>query len=159
MLVVRTLQCRADPLGQLVGTEHTRGLDHLALAVNPFGFVRVEPRALLGQQTSDDPHSTTTLFDFSVMRTYLKRLTSRLMCQSWRCPRSTPTLFCRALRASGSTTPKSAWLSRLPDAHPRNAAMSFRARACTVRSKRWPSDRGRLFRPSAQPDAAAHPLR
>src|SRR3712207_3787485 len=69
MLLVRTLQCRADPLGQLVGTEHTRGLDHLALAVNPFGLDRVEPRALLGQQTSDDPHSMTTLFDSSVVRT------------------------------------------------------------------------------------------
>src|SRR5688572_24554394 len=53
----------------LVGTEQTRGLYHLALAVNPFGFDRVEPRALLGQQTSDDPHSTTTLFYFSVVRT------------------------------------------------------------------------------------------
>src|SRR3712207_9578113 len=69
MLLVRTLQCRADPLGQLVGTEHTRGLDHLALAVNPFGLDRAEPRALLGQQTSDDPHSMTTLFDSSVVRT------------------------------------------------------------------------------------------
>src|SRR5215207_452704 len=69
MLVVRTLECRADPLGQLVGTEQTRWLDHLAFAVNPFGLDRVEPRALLGQQTSDDPHSTTTLFDFSVVRT------------------------------------------------------------------------------------------
>src|SRR3712207_6618879 len=70
MLIVRTLECRADPPGQLVGTEQTRGLDHLALAVNPFGLDGVEPRALLGQQTSDDPHSTmTTLFDFSVVRT------------------------------------------------------------------------------------------
>src|SRR3712207_8906503 len=50
---------------------------------------------------------------------------------------------------------KSTWLSCLPDARPRTAAMSFRARACTVRSKRRPSDRGRLFRETAPPDAAA----
>src|SRR5215203_1230400 len=69
MLVVRALECRADPLGQLIGTEQTRGLDHLALAVDPFGLDCVEPRALLGQQTTNDPHSTTALFDFSVVRT------------------------------------------------------------------------------------------
>ena len=56
MLVVRTSEGRADSLGQLVGTEQTVDLNYLALAVNPFGLYCVEPRALLGQQTTDDPH-------------------------------------------------------------------------------------------------------
>src|SRR5215218_2581031 len=69
VLVVRTSKSRADPLGQLVGTKQTLGLDHLAFAVNPLGLDRVEPRALLGQQTTDDPHSRTAaaLFDLSVV--------------------------------------------------------------------------------------------
>src|SRR5215204_4005037 len=56
-------------LAALVGTKQTLGLDHLAFAVNPLGLDRVEPRALLGQQTTDDPHSRTAaaLFDLSVV--------------------------------------------------------------------------------------------
>src|SRR3712207_295772 len=54
------------------------------------------------------------------------------MCQLALSQINTQTLFCRWRPTSGSTTPKSAWLSRLlPDARPRNAAMSSRARACT----------------------------
>src|SRR5918999_2364340 len=56
MFVVRTSKHRADSLGQLIGTEQTVGFDHFSLAVNPFGFDCVEPRTLLGQQTTDDPH-------------------------------------------------------------------------------------------------------
>src|SRR5215212_7150208 len=56
MLVVRTSKRRADSLGQLIGTEQTVGFDYLALAMNPLGLHRIEPRALLGQQTTDDPH-------------------------------------------------------------------------------------------------------
>src|SRR3712207_5354658 len=56
MLVVRTSESCTDSLSQLAGAEQTVGLDHLALAVNPFGLDRVEPWALLGQQTTDDPH-------------------------------------------------------------------------------------------------------
>src|SRR5215210_5943143 len=56
MLVVRTSKRRADSLGQLIGAEQTVGFDHFALAMNPFGLHGVKPRALLGQQTSDDPH-------------------------------------------------------------------------------------------------------
>src|SRR5215212_4686531 len=55
MLVVRTSKRRADSLGQLIGTEQTLGFDYLALAMNPLGLHRIEPRALLGQQATDDP--------------------------------------------------------------------------------------------------------
>src|SRR5829696_5288956 len=68
MLVVRTPECRADPLGQLVGTEHSIGLDHLALAVYPLGLYRIEPRALFGQKAAYDPHARAALFDLTVVR-------------------------------------------------------------------------------------------
>src|ERR687889_215170 len=56
MLVVRTSKRRADSLGQLIGAKQTVGFDHFALAMNPLGLHGIEPRALLGQQTTDDPH-------------------------------------------------------------------------------------------------------
>jgi hypothetical protein len=48
MLVVRTPKDCADPIGQLVGPQQAVGLDHLALAVDPSGLHRIEPRTLLG---------------------------------------------------------------------------------------------------------------
>jgi hypothetical protein len=36
MLVMRTTENPAYPLGKLVSTKHSLGLDHFALAVNPF---------------------------------------------------------------------------------------------------------------------------
>src|ERR671913_1263361 len=69
MFVVRTVESRADSLGQLVGAQQTVGLYNLALAMNPLGLHRVEPRALLGQQTTDDPHPfLLALFEGSVVR-------------------------------------------------------------------------------------------
>src|SRR5215208_1040160 len=69
MLIVRTSEGRADPLGKLVGAQQTVGLYHLALAVNPLGLYGVEPWALFGQQAADDPHpSCSALFDLPVMR-------------------------------------------------------------------------------------------
>jgi hypothetical protein len=40
MIVVRRPECRADSLGQLVGTEHSSGLYNLALTVDPLGLYR-----------------------------------------------------------------------------------------------------------------------
>src|SRR5687768_9743851 len=71
MLIVWTSESRAHPIGQLVGTKQIVGLYHLALAVNPLGLYSVEPRALLGQKTSDDPHSSfvaSALFESPVVR-------------------------------------------------------------------------------------------
>src|SRR5215208_7469392 len=69
MLVVRTSERRADSFGQLVGAQQTVGLDHLAFAVNPLGLYGIEPRALLRQQASNDPHPfLLTLFEGSVVR-------------------------------------------------------------------------------------------
>src|SRR5215203_4329360 len=67
MLVVRTSEDRAHSLGQLVSCEQPLGLYNLALAMNPLGLHRVEPRALLGQKAAYDPHSLATVFNFSVV--------------------------------------------------------------------------------------------
>src|SRR5215207_6928099 len=68
VLVMRTVEDPANPLGQLVSSQQPLGLDHFPLAVYPLGFYGVEPRTLLGQKATHDPHSLSTLLDFSVVR-------------------------------------------------------------------------------------------
>src|SRR5215207_4726593 len=67
VLVMRTVEDPADPLGQLVSCEQSVGLYNLALAVNPSGLYGVQPRALLGQKAADDPNPKPAPFDLSVM--------------------------------------------------------------------------------------------
>ncbi len=70
MLVMRTTENPAYPLGKLVSTQQTVGLDHLTFAVNPFGLDGIQPRALLGQKAAYDPHSSYfagALFDLAVV--------------------------------------------------------------------------------------------
>jgi hypothetical protein len=69
MLVMRTTKDPANPIGELVSSQEALRLDHLALAVHPFGLDGVQPRALLGQQATYDPHATAALFDTAVVRT------------------------------------------------------------------------------------------
>ena len=67
MLVVRTTENPANPVGKLVSAQEIVRLDHFALAVNPFGLNRIQPRALLGQKTTYDPDPTPTVFDVAVV--------------------------------------------------------------------------------------------
>src|SRR5687768_7029142 len=67
MLVMRTTECPADPVGEFVSTEHSVELHHPALAVYPFGFYGVQPRALLGQEAAHDPHPLSARFDPAVV--------------------------------------------------------------------------------------------
>src|SRR3954469_3379894 len=69
MLVMWTAEDPADPLGQLVSAQKTLGLDHFALAVDPFGLDGVKPRTLLGQKAAYAPHSFAAPFDLAVVRT------------------------------------------------------------------------------------------
>jgi hypothetical protein len=68
VLVMRTVEDRADPICQLLSREQPLGLYDLALAMDPLGFHRVVPGALLGQKAAHDPHSTAAVFDSSVVR-------------------------------------------------------------------------------------------
>src|SRR5215213_4893596 len=68
MLIVRTVEDRADPIFQLVSRQQPVGLYDLALAMDPLGLHRVEPRALGGQKAAYDPHSLAAVFDSSVVR-------------------------------------------------------------------------------------------
>src|SRR5687767_9402511 len=65
---MRTVKDPADPLGQLVSREQAVGLYNLALAMDPLGLYRVEPRALLRQEAAYDPHPRATFFDPPVVR-------------------------------------------------------------------------------------------
>src|SRR5215212_6614099 len=65
---MRTIEGSADSLAQLVSGEQPLGLYDLALAMDPLGLHRVEPRALLGQKAAYDPHSLAAAFDSSVVR-------------------------------------------------------------------------------------------
>src|SRR3954447_16510368 len=67
MLVMRTTEDPTDPIGEFVSAQQTVGLYHFALAVDPFGLYRVQPRALLGQKAAYDPHSASALFDLVVV--------------------------------------------------------------------------------------------
>src|SRR3712207_5567766 len=69
MLVMRTTEHPAYPLGKLVGSKQPVGFYDLALAVYPLWFYGVEPRTLLRKQAAHDPHSLAALFDAAVVRT------------------------------------------------------------------------------------------
>ena len=69
MLVMRTTEDPAYPICKLVSSQKTVGLYHFPLAVYPFGFDGIEPRALLRKKAAYDPHSTPTLLDAAVVRT------------------------------------------------------------------------------------------
>src|SRR5215204_360838 len=69
MLVVRTIEDPAHPVGKLICPEQSIGLHHLSLSVDPFGLYGVQPRTLLRKKAADDPHSgfATALFDVAVV--------------------------------------------------------------------------------------------
>src|SRR3712207_8196787 len=68
MLVMRTTEHPAYPLGKLVGSKQPVGFYDLALAVYPLWLYGVEPRTLLRKQAAHDPHSLAALFDAAVVR-------------------------------------------------------------------------------------------
>ena len=68
MLVMRTIEDPANPLGELVSSQRiTLRLHYFALAVNPFGFYGVKPWTLLGKKATHDPHPLCALLDFSIL--------------------------------------------------------------------------------------------
>src|SRR5215216_3304242 len=67
MLVMRTIEGSANPVGEFVSPQQTVGFDDLALAVNPFRLDGIEPRALLGQKAAYDPHPFAAVFDAAVV--------------------------------------------------------------------------------------------
>ena len=82
MLVVRTTENPAYPICELVSAEQPLGLYDFALAVNPLGLYRIEPRALGGQKAGNyapplHGRSSLTWRLWAV----IQPLTSRLLCQ------------------------------------------------------------------------------
>src|SRR5436190_22324596 len=64
---VGTAEDGADSLGQFARGEQAVGLDHLAFAMHPFGFDRVEPGALDGQGAGHDAHARARVADLPVV--------------------------------------------------------------------------------------------
>ena len=67
MLVVRTTEDPADPVGELVSAEQSLGLCDLAFGVDPLGLDRVEPRALDGQRARYYPNPPAAGFNPAVV--------------------------------------------------------------------------------------------
>lgn len=67
MRFARAAQGSVDAVSQLVGGQETVGLNHLALAVNPFGFDGIEPGALGRQLAAEEPHALASRFDLLIM--------------------------------------------------------------------------------------------
>jgi len=58
----------AHAVGQFGGGEQAVGLEHLALAMQPFGLDRIEPRALDRQVTDEQADTVTRALDLPVVR-------------------------------------------------------------------------------------------
>jgi hypothetical protein len=67
MLVVRTIESATNSVGKLVSSQHSIGLDDLALAVDPLGLYGVKPWTPLRQKVAYDPYSTAAVLDLAVM--------------------------------------------------------------------------------------------
>ena len=67
MILVRTAQSITDAILDLAGGEQASGLDDLALAVDPLGLDRIEPRTLAGKEAGEDAHALTHLLDLAVV--------------------------------------------------------------------------------------------
>src|SRR5829696_4596214 len=67
MIVVRTTEHPAHPLGKLVRPQQTIRLDHFALGVDPLGLYGIQPRALLRKKATHDPHALPALLDAAVV--------------------------------------------------------------------------------------------
>src|SRR5215213_4632914 len=50
MLVMRTIEDPANPIGEFVSAQQPVGFDYFALAMNPLGLYGVKPRTLLGKK-------------------------------------------------------------------------------------------------------------
>src|SRR5215210_4634375 len=67
MLVMSTTKRPAHPVGEFIRAQQSVELHDLALAMNPFRLDGVQPRTLLREQATDDPHPTAALLYFSVV--------------------------------------------------------------------------------------------
>src|SRR5215203_5445619 len=67
MLVMRTTERPADPVGELVGSQQAVEFDDPSFPMNPLGLDGVQPRALLGKMATHHPHPLAAVFDAAVV--------------------------------------------------------------------------------------------
>lgn len=68
MWFMRTSEMGTDTVSQFLCSEQADRLDHVAFAMPPVGFNRVEPGTLGGQRTDDEAHALALLAHLSVVR-------------------------------------------------------------------------------------------
>src|SRR5215203_1469504 len=160
MLVMRTVEGCAYPLGQFVGRQQPFGLDHPTLAVNPLRFYRVQPRTLLRQKAANDPDALAAPFDLSreLWEVIQVRTWSSLMCQLALSQISTHTFLPTAASLSEHHSRKRVVmpLTGRPSTKRNHTSSNSGTKA---RSRRWPWYRGRLWGSTAPPSAGACLLR
>ena len=67
MLVMRTIEDLANPIGEFVSSQQSVGFDYFALAMHPLRLYGVQPWALLRKKAAYDPHTFTALLDVAVV--------------------------------------------------------------------------------------------
>jgi hypothetical protein len=67
MLVMRTIEDPANPIGKFVCSKHSIGLYNFSLAVHPLGLDGVQPRTPLRKKATDGPHTFTALLEAAVV--------------------------------------------------------------------------------------------
>src|SRR5215217_3749913 len=157
MLVMGTTKRPAHPVGEFIRAQQSVELHHLALAMNPFGLDGVQPRTLLREKATDDPHPTAALLHFSVVfaepaphlpgdvpACIVPDQKKGLLANSFE-PLATPREKPRAYGAHGPTVDE-------PYPH-----MSSSRGRCRGRSRIWPSAQGRPWRPTVGSCEGAHP--
>ena len=68
MRFMRTSERGAGPLGDLVGRQEPRRLQHPALAMHPLGLDRIQPRTLARQQAAEDAQALPAALDPLIVR-------------------------------------------------------------------------------------------
>src|SRR5215203_1486615 len=151
MLVMRTTEDPTDSVGEFISTQQPIGLDHLALAVYPFGLYGVQPRTLFRQKAAYDPHSSfaAALLNLTVMFSEPSSHLAAYVPGSVVPDENQHLSSCQPLQGFRSTTRETVSLCCSQVGHPRTSATYHRVRADRARSKRGPSARDRLWRPSA----------
>src|ERR687898_1024533 len=159
MLVMRTIERPADPLGELVGPQKPVELHDPPFPVYPLGLDGVQPRTLLRKRRQLTILTPQPLFLTSRLCFPSHLRTSLEMCQLALSQMSTST-SCPPPRVVRRTTKGTASLHRSRACRRRTSATSRRrSGAGRARSRRSLWDRGRPWRPTAGSYDGAFPPR
>jgi hypothetical protein len=147
---MRTVEGSTHAICQFVGAEQTTvGLHHPSFAVDPLRLYRVEPRALFLGSKQGRMRTPRPLLLTCRLWEVIHSLTSSEVCQEALSRTRSHTFLPAASSLWQHHERNRLVLYRSAGDHPRSATTPPRTEASRAHSRRWPSDRGRLFRPTA----------